>query len=174
MPSIAAVKTIGSMAVVLVSCAGLVSGQASDSFVLTSDSIGPMRLGQNAVVSVDQLKQLFPAYRITHEIRSGDSPEVHHFEIARADGEVLFTIVSLFKNGQGRSAAGNSEAVPIGLLKVLSRRIADKYGIRVDDRVADIIRARGQRLQFGSGHFDVYLGGNQIFYNVATTSNFSP
>jgi hypothetical protein len=133
-----------------------------------------MGLGQGAVVSVDQLKKAFPGYRVTHEIRSGDSPDFHHFEIVRADGEVLFTIVSFLKEGQKRSLAGNLDAVPIDLLKVVSRRIADKYGIRVGDRVAGIIRARGENLQFGAGHFDVYIGGDRIFYNVATTSNFSP
>jgi hypothetical protein len=149
-------------------------GTRSNALVLTANGIGPLGLYPDAVISVESLTKQFPEYRITHDVRSGDSPDYHRFEIAGADGEVLFTIASFLKEGQEPTITRDADTVRIDLLKIVSRRIPDSFGIRVGDRVADIIRARGENLTFGAAHFDVYLGGDQLFYNLRTGSDWSP
>jgi hypothetical protein len=133
-----------------------------------------MPLNREPTISVDYLKKHFPNRRITHEIQSGDSPDYHHFMVATVEGDVLFTIMSFLKEHQVSSIGQRLEAVPIDLLKIVSPTIPDEHGIRVGNRVADVIRARGENLHFGTAHFDVYVGGNQIFYNLRTGSDWSP
>jgi hypothetical protein len=64
--------------------------------------------------------------------------------------------------------------VPIELLQVRSRQIKDIYGLRVGDRVKDIIAKRGKDLKFGAGHHDVLMGDREIYYSIITGSDFSP
>jgi hypothetical protein len=124
---------------------------------------------------VAYLNQTFPTYNVTHDVRSGDSPDFHYFEVATPDGEVLFTLTSFIRaDNRNHRPGAATEVVPIDLLKVVSRNIGDKYGLRVGDLVADIIRARGKTLAFGASHHDVYLGGDQIVYNLRTFSDRSP
>jgi hypothetical protein len=125
-------------------------------------------------VSVLILERAFPGHRIGHEIGSGDSPDFHYFEVTTAQGEKLFTIKSFVKEGAPAVGADARSEVPIDLLQVVSRRVRDRFGLRVGDRVADIIRSRGDKLVFGAGHHDVYLGGDRLFYNLATGSEWSP
>jgi hypothetical protein len=138
---------------------------------LTETHLGPLPLNREAKISVAYLTQIFPTYNVSHEIGSGDSPDFHYFRVVARDGEVLFTITSFLREGNGNDT---QNAVPIDLLKVVSRGIRDKYGLRVGDRVAAIVRARGKTLEFGASHHDVYLGGNQIVYNIRTSSDLSP
>ena len=147
------------------------SGDTPTPLVLTDTSLGPLSLRPESIISIHRLEQIFPAHRVTHAIRSGDSPDYHYFEVAADDGEVLFTISSFLQQGQQLK---DPNSVRIDLLKVISPRIADGHGLRVGDRVADIVRARGTNLQFGAAHFDVYLGADSIFYNIRTSGQSSP
>ncbi len=147
-------------------------GQADARLVLTSSALGPLPLGKGTLVSESYLKKLFPHYSITHQIGSGDSPDFHYFEIIDKNGELLFTIKSFIEdeNQQGQPPTG----VHNDLLQVRSPRIKDIYGLRVGDRVKDIIKTRGKDLHFGAGHHDVYLGTGKIYYNMRTNSDWSP
>ena len=143
-----------------------------EALLLTSKSLGPLPLGKGTLVSESTLKKLFPNSSVTHDIRSGDSPDFHYFEVKDNGGEVLFTIQSFIKDSKGQNE--NPAGVRIDLLQIRSSRIRDAYGIRVGNRVQDIIKQRGKDLRFGAGHHDVYLGADNIFYNIRTTSQGSP
>jgi hypothetical protein len=146
--------------------------QSDTKLTLTSESLGPLPLSKETLVSESYLKQLFPKYKITHEIGQGDSPNFHYFEIKDSDGELLFTIKSFIEDSDQQSK--QPTAVRIDLLQVRSPRIRDVHGLRVGSRVKDIIKAIGRNLDFGAGHHDVYLGADRIFYNIRTNSEWSP
>ena len=140
--------------------------------VLGPKSLGPLALGKGATVSEQRLKKLFPAYTVKYDIGQGDSPDFHYFEVVDSKGAVVFTIQSFIKEG-AKSKKTTSE-VPIQLLQIHGRHIKDIYGLRVGDRVKDIIKKCGETLDFGASHHDVYLGADEIFYNIANASDLSP
>lgn len=72
------------------------------------------------------------------------------------------------------SVKKTTSEVSISILQVYSPEIRDVYGLRVGDRVKDIIAKRGKDLKFGAGHFDVLMGDGDIYYSIATGSDFSP
>ena len=49
--------------------------------VLREDSLGPLKLSIETLVSTKTLRQLFSYFTITHDIHSGDSPDFHYFEV---------------------------------------------------------------------------------------------
>jgi len=115
--------------------------QPADQLVLTDKALGPLSLNRSPVVSVPYLKRIFPAHRVTHLIGSGDSPDFHYFEVIAADGERLFSIKSFIdEKNPGPTNADGLRPVRIDVLTTRSRRIVDGYGIRIGDRVADIVR----------------------------------
>ena len=148
------------------------AAESDTPLTLSPTRLGALALGKNAKVSEGGLKKLFPAHTVKYDIGQGDSPDFHYFEVLNLRGEVLFTIRS-FIEGSAESKKTNSE-VPIHLLKVYSPLIRDSYGVRVGDRVKDIIAKRGKELAFGASHHDVYFGASRIFYNVATEREESP
>ena len=148
--------------------------QASQPLRLTPDSLGPLRLGSKAMVSVPILERAFPRYRVTHDICQGDSPDFHCFVVATTQGEKLFVIQSFLKDGTSAVGSDGRQEVPIDLIQVISRQVPDRFGIRVGDRVADVLRIRGDKLAFGAGHHNVVLGSDSIFYSFATGSQSSP
>ncbi len=154
----------------LVALRGL-AAETSPALVLSPKALGPLALGKGATVSEQRLKRLFPAYTVKYDIGQGDSPDFHYFEVVDSKGEVLFTIQSFIEQGESKKTTSE---VPIQLLQIHTRHIKDIYGLRVGDRVKDIIEKRGQALAFGASHHDVYLGGGEIFYNIANASDLSP
>lgn len=162
-------------AVILCSALVALTGLAAETgpaLVLSPKSLGPLRLAEGATVSEQRLKTLFPAYTVTYDIGQGDSPDFHYFEVVDSKGEVLFTIQSFIE--ESSQSKKTTSAVPIQLLQIHTRRIRDIYGLRVGDRVKDIIKKRGEALDFGASHHDVYLGAGEIFYNIANASARSP
>jgi hypothetical protein len=160
------------MCVVLVA-SGALLGQTARPLVLTAESLGSLRLGPEKKVSVPILQRAFPGYGVTHGIGMGDSPDFHYFVVTTARGEKLFVIKS-FIEGATPGRADDRQEVSIDLLQVISREVPDSFGLRVGDRVADVIRVRGDKLVFGAGHHDVYMGGDRIFYSFATGTQSSP
>jgi hypothetical protein len=84
--------------------------QSDIALVLTSESLGPLPLSRKTVVSESCLKKLFPKYRITHEIGSGDSPDFHFFRIIDKEGDLLFTIKSFIEDSDQHVWPPNSYA----------------------------------------------------------------
>ncbi len=147
--------------------------QAGQSLVLTPTSLGPLQLtGSPATVSETKLKRLFPEYTIRYEIHSGDSPDFHYFEVSSGSGEVLFTLQS-FGSRESETRKTTAE-VPISLLQIRSRDIPDIYGLRVGDRVENILAKRGNSLKVGAGHFDGLMGDGTIYYSLVRDSDVGP
>lgn len=146
-----------------------------EQLVLTEGGLGALSLKNNPSISVEGLRKLFPEYQVKHGIYSGDSPDFHVFEVSTKDEEILFEIVSFIEDDEPHDEGKDgSVVVPIHLLKVVSPRIPDAYGIRAGDSVAYIVRVRGKNLEFGASHHDVFLGGKNIFYNIETETDESP
>jgi len=141
------------------------AASADKGLVLSPTALGPLPLtGKPAKVSEAKLKSLFPQYGVKYEIHSGDSPDFHYFEVSTPKGEVLFTIQSF---GTWESPPTKTTAeVPISLLQIRSKEIKDVYGLRIGDRVKDIIAKRGKDLKFGAGHFDALMGDGEIYYSL--------
>jgi hypothetical protein len=150
------------------------SAYPSEELILTERSLGSLILENEPFVSIDSLRKLFPDYQVNHGIHSGDSPDFHLFQIATREGELLFTISSFIEDGDQTPNKDGTVAVPIHLLKVVSPRISDAYGLRVGNSVADILRTRGKNLEFGAEHHDVSLGANRIFYTIGNPTHRSP
>ena len=138
----------------------------AESLVLKSDGIGPLVLTKETIVSVKSLKALFPNYEITHEIRSGDSPDFHYFNVSDSKSS-LFGIISYFETQeQFKSNKGK-----IDLLKIHTPRIPDQYGIKIGDKFEKIRKNRKDKLDFSAGHFNNNIGGNNIYYSFSLKPN---
>ena len=147
----------------------LAAQQAKDKeLVLSATGLGPLRLGPDAKVSVAILEKSFPGARVSYDIREGDSPDFHCFIVTSAQGEKLFVIRSFIPDALTPRPDGKNRQidVPIHVLQITSRQIRDSYGLRVGDRIADVIRVRGEKLQYGAAHHDVFIGGEKIFYSM--------
>jgi len=146
---------------------------AADAIILSSSSLGPLQLTDRPVtVSEAKLKKLFPEFSVKYEIGSGDSPNFHYFQVADADGRVLFSIQSFIV--EPNKAEKTTSEVPVSLLRILSSQIPDEYGLHVGDRVKDIIAKRGNDLKFGVGHMDGLMGDGYIYYSLLTDSEANP
>lgn len=141
-------------------------------WVLSATALGPLKLYKGATVSQAKLQKLFPGYRVSYEIEQGATPAFHYFEVASPEGQPLFGISS-FITGHAK-ARKTPAAVPIDLVRVYSPLIPDAYGLRVGDHVEDILARRGQHLEFGAAHHDVYLGGESLYYGLITGRKTSP
>lgn len=144
--------------------------ESSTSLVLSSQKIGALPLGKGATISEQRLRRHFPQYDVSYEIGYGDSPNFHYFQV-RLNGELLFSIQSFIDGG---NESKTSDEVPIDLVVVHSRKVPDSFGLRVGDRVADILKKRGKDLKFGPGHFDALIGAGDIFYSLNTDTSGSP
>jgi len=130
--------------------------------VLKTISLGPLNLTKETVVSVKILNELFPKYEINHEIRSGDSPDYHYFNVSDSKGS-LFSVISYIETPeQFKSSEGK-----INLLELNTSRIPDQYGIRIGDKFLEIRKKRKDKLEFGAGHFNNNIGGNNIYYSFS-------
>jgi hypothetical protein len=146
---------------------------ADDKLILSPTALGKLQLtGKRAMVSEAKLKKLFPQFVVKYEIGLGDSPDFHYFVVSNAKGEILFTIKSFIEDSA--EAKKTTAEVPVSLLQVGSKEIRDVYGLRVGDRVKDIIAKRGTDLKFGAGHFDALIGDGVIYYSLIKGSEFSP
>ena len=125
------------------------------------------------MVSEAGLTRLFSELNIKYEIGQGDSPDFHYFKGTDKEGNLIFTIRSFAKGNSG-NLQKTAEPVPLQLLEVFSRKVTDIHGISVGARVRDIVAKRGKSLEFGASHFDVFLGAESIYYNVATGFEQSP
>jgi hypothetical protein len=163
-----------SIVVTLLLGSSVLLSQASQPLVLTDDSFGPLRLGSKPIVSVPILERAFPLHRVTHDICQGDSPDFHCFCVATVKGEKLFVIQSFLKDGTSAVGSDGRQEVPIDLIQVISRQVPDRFGLRVGDRVADVLRIRGDKLAFWAGHHNIVIGGGSIFYSFATGSQSEP
>jgi len=149
-----------------------IAADAPPQLVLGSSSLGPLALKKGAKITEARLRKLFPTLLVTYDIGYGDSPDFHYFEVANKTGEVLFTIQSFIK--ESSKSHKTTLGVPIDILKIHSPRIRDIYGLKVGDRVADIIKKRGKKLDFGAGHHDALMGAGKIYYSLITESEYSP
>ncbi|NKE72623.1 hypothetical protein [Candidatus Manganitrophus noduliformans] len=153
----------------------LVAGSvfAADSLILSPTALGPLPLtGRPAKVSETKLKKLFPNLVVKYDIGQGDSPDFHYFEVSKPNGEVLFTIKSFIE--ESAESKKTTSEVSISILQVRSPEIKDVHGLRVGDRVKDIITKRGKDMEFGAAHHDVVMGAGNIYYSIATGSDLSP
>jgi hypothetical protein len=152
----------------LLACSLSAQQPTDKELVLSATSLGSLSLSPNGKVSVAILEKAFPGARVSYDIREGDSPDFHCFIVTSAQGEQLFMIRSFIDDGMKSRPDGTNRQieVPIHLLQVTSRRIRDSYGLRVGDRVADVIRVRGEKLEYGAAHHDVYIGADKIFYSM--------
>lgn len=148
------------------------AADAEIEMVLSPAALGPLTLRNGASVSEELLKKLFPSLTVKYEIAQGDSPDFHYFEVSSPKGEILFSIQSFID--ESAPSKKTTSAVPIQLLQIYSRKIKDSYGLRVGDRVQDIIRKRGKALSFGAAHHDVHVGAGKIYYSLATGRESSP
>ena len=145
---------------------------AEGPLVLSPQSLGPLPLGKGAKVSEQQLVKLFPQFAVTYEIGQGDSPDFHYFEVTDKQGDVVFAIKSFIE--ESAKSKKTDSAVSISILQIYGQQVRDSYGLKVGDRVEDIVKKWGKSLDFSAGHFDVSLGLGNIFYNIATGLEQSP
>lgn len=158
--------------VLAVAVTALAASAAEPALVLSPTSLGPLPLGKGATISEQRLKKLFPSYTVEYGIGQGDSPDFHYFEVKTPKGELLFTIQSFIEE-PNQNKKTTSE-VPVHLIQIQSPKIHDIHGLRVGNRVKEIIAKRGKALDFGANHHDVYLGAAEIFYNIANPRDVSP
>lgn len=155
---------------ILIALSASAAPDASSPLVLSPKGLGPLELRSGATISEKRLRNLFPSYTITYRIQDGDSPSFHYFIVDDSAGHTLFAIRSFLKEtDEYKTVEGE---VPIDLLTIHSRTIADYYGLRVGDRVDDIIRKRGKDMKIGGGHFDAIMGNRQIFYSLKISEQY--
>lgn len=148
--------------IILIALTALTLPAFGGELVLKTNSLGPLNLSKEAVVSVKSLKELFPGYEVTHEIRSGDSPDFHYFDVRDGKGS-LFSIISYIETQeQFKSSEGK-----INLLELNTSRIPDQYGIKIGYKFLEIRKKRKDKLEFGAGHFNNNIGGNNIYYSFS-------
>lgn len=123
-----------------------------------------MELRPGATISEARLRRLFPTDAITYRIEHGDSTSFHHFIVNDRKGDTLFAIRSFLKDSNKYEKV--TSEVPIHLLTIHSNQISDSHGLRIGDKVADIIAKRGKDMKVRGGHFDVFMGNGQIFYSL--------
>lgn len=143
--------------------------EAADKYyVLDEKSLGSWLLSEDTFVSMDILERYFPGSDIIYRVGHGDSPDFHYYEVRSDSGESLFSAYSYNTWEAGPLEPQPDAEVLLHLLEIQSPRIADSNGIKVGDRIADIIDARGRDLEFGPGHHHIYIGAGNIFYNLIT------
>lgn len=113
-------------------------------------------------ISVHYVKSLFNNFKVTHTIASGDSPDFHMISVINKKDETLFYTMSYLIDGVKES----DEEYNIDLLIINSSEIQDEYGVRVGDRVSDVLRKRKDKLSVIGGHFNNSIGANSIFYQI--------
>lgn len=114
------------------------------------------------MISLKKVKEAFPQFIVKHEIASGDSPDFHYITVQDKHNELLFYLVSYFDEKVNKDTI----KYDIDLLKIISSKIIDSYGIKVGDRVSKVINIRGSNLETGANHFDNAIGKDMIFYQV--------
>ena len=134
---------------------------------LKSDSLGPLELSQEVNISEDYLKNIFPDFDVSYEIRSGDSPDFHYFEVSAKEGDLLFSISSYLEyENYEQGTIKNLDDIRIDILTVYNNQIEDQYGIRVGDGYQKVVEKRGTDLQFGAAHHDIWVGSGMIYYAI--------
>ncbi len=136
------------------------SSLSAEEFVLSQTKIGRLILTPNSPISVKIIKKAFPEYSVTHEIRSGDSPDFHWIGISNKEKELLFYIVSYLEEPDNK----NTNLYNIDLLTVTSPHIKDEHGIKVGDYLDKVIKSRGENLLLSANHFDNSIGNSNLFY----------
>ena len=133
---------------------------AAQQLILTRASLGPLPLEEGMVVSLANVRSLFPSFDVTQSIGGGESGDYPVIRVGAA-GARLFSIVGV---------SGSSETAsefPVAYLVVESPQIADEHGIRVGDTYRDVVTRRGSQLRFGAAHHDIFAGDDQIYYTIA-------
>ena len=147
----------------------LTAGATAGELILKSDSLGPLKLDRDTRVSLKKLAELFPEYKVTHEIAQGDSPDFHYFEVTDKNGETIFYISSYIDENTQR----NAKDVDIDLLVIESPSIKDQYGIHPGMYYTDIIQRRNEKLEFGANHHDYHLGTGKIWYALSSVDIYN-
>ncbi|MCW5604351.1 MAG: hypothetical protein KIT18_07390 [Burkholderiales bacterium] len=136
--------------------------------VLSKDRLGPLPIGPETTTSVRELERLFPQFRVTQSVAQTDGADEVVLAVADQSGQPLFEVRSEARYAdRDARRIRNAEALPIKRVEVSSPTIVDRYGLRVGMRYRDIVARRGEKLEFGQNHHDVFLGGDGVYYNLA-------
>jgi len=127
--------------------------------ILTNTSIGDMPIEVGINISLYKIRNHFPFYRVTQEIREGNSPDYHLFEVATYEGEPLISFISYITEPNGYEKG----IVKLDEVIVHSSRIQDQFGVTPNMPISNAIDKR-KGLKFGAGHTDNYLGNDKIWY----------
>jgi hypothetical protein len=130
-----------------------------EAIVLTNTSIGNMPIKVAMPISLYKIRNYFPFYRVTQQIREGDSPDYHLFEVSTHEGESLISFISYIDEADGYEKG----IVKLDEVIIHSSKIRDQFGLTPDMSISIAI-AKRKDLKFGTGHMDNYLGNGKIWY----------
>ena len=127
--------------------------------VLADSSVGSFDISPGKMISVLRLRNAFPFYRVTQEIREGDSPDYHLFTVATYEGEKVVSFISYITDESMYEQA----VVPLDEVLLVGGPAIDQYGVAPGERLSSALKKR-KELEFGYGHMDSYLGRGKIWY----------
>lgn len=127
--------------------------------ILTETTVGDMPIEVGREISLYKIRSHFPFYRVTQEIREGDSPDYNLFIVSTHDGEEQISFISYIgeKKGYENSIVLLDEVVIHGSLT------EDMYGVSPGMHLEQILEKR-KGLNYGAGHTDNYIGSGKIWY----------
>lgn len=139
----------------------IISSQVvANDLTLTKTTLGKLKLDKR--ISLSQVQNVFKDYKVVHEIAFGDSPDFHKISVINDSGETLFYTMSYIMN----DVKETDEEYLVDLLIIQSSIIQDEHGVRVGDRVSDVLKKRQDSLSLVSGHFNNAVGAQSIYYQV--------
>jgi hypothetical protein len=135
------------------------SAAEKTNLVLTDDSIGSMAIEPEMEISLFKIMRHFQSYKVSHEIRSGDSPDYHSFVVSTYQGEALVSFISYIE----KDSEYENGVVKLDEVLVHSSIVQDQYGISIGSTINAALKER-EELKFGAGHMDNYMGNGKIWY----------
>lgn len=130
-----------------------------ESLVFTESSIGPMEIQEKMDISLYQINQHFPFYKVTQSIGQGDSPDFHSFTVSTWEGEELIEFISYIQDSEDYEKA----IVQLDEVITCSDKITDNFGVKPKTKFNLAIKSR-ENLTYGDGHLDNYLGKGKLWY----------
>ena len=132
----------------------------SQELTLTDHSIGRFELNETKLISIQDIKESFPDYIVSHRIGEGDAGDFHVIAVSAKDGEEIFSVYSYFNELINE----HSKEYVVDLLVAHSERVNDVHGISIGDNVDKVFLLVGEDAVLTANHHDNSLGKNKVFY----------
>ncbi len=127
--------------------------------VLSDEGIRGLNLGDDNLVTAQEIISSFPGYTTKYRIGDWEGPSFHLLSVSNPEGKEVFSIVSYIET---KSDLYKTK-YPIHKISI-SKGVSDVYGIQIGDDIRKVVEIRGLDLDLIANHHDNSIGKNKIFY----------